>query len=220
VDLSVDRPDVLAEHSDEEELHCAEEVDADQQGRESELELVPEQELGDQVAHGHEQADDRDGETGHRREAERHLGVIGDAQHRHVVEAEEVVLRAAAVASRLHIRDLGPLVPEVADETAEIRVLLVRVPHQFDHVAVVEPESREVLDEFHIGRQRSDEAVVEPPRLAHQPRVAGAFLDADHDFVALFPLGNELWDELGRILEVGDDAHDGVASRLQESVER
>ena len=41
VDLGLDRPDVLTEDPDEEQLHAAEEVDADHQWRQAEIERVP-----------------------------------------------------------------------------------------------------------------------------------------------------------------------------------
>ena len=93
VDLRMDRADVLAEHPDEEELNCTEEVDSDQERRQAKLKLVPEHELGDEVPDRDEQADYGDGESRHRGEAERHLGVIGDTQHGDVVQGEEIILR-------------------------------------------------------------------------------------------------------------------------------
>jgi hypothetical protein len=54
VNLGVDGADVLAEYPDEEELHGPKEVDTDQEWCKAELQLVPEHELGYQVAEGHE----------------------------------------------------------------------------------------------------------------------------------------------------------------------
>ena len=56
MDLGVDRPDVLAEDADEEQLHGTEEIDADQERRDTHLELVPPDEFGDQVGECDEEA--------------------------------------------------------------------------------------------------------------------------------------------------------------------
>jgi hypothetical protein len=76
--------------------------------------------------------------------------VIGDAKHRHVVQAEEVVLGAASRAGRLHVVDLGTRIPEIADKTSEVRVLLVRAAELLDDFPVVETEPREVLDKLNV----------------------------------------------------------------------
>ena len=73
----------------------------------------------------------------------------------------------------LDVLDLGPLVSEVADEAAEIRVLLVGAPELLDDLAVVEAESREVVDELDVRREPADEPVVELPRARHAARIRG-----------------------------------------------
>ena len=55
-----------------------------------------------------------------------------------------------AFARRLHVVDLGPLVPEIADEPPEVGVLLVRAPELLDDLPVVQTEPREVVDELHV----------------------------------------------------------------------
>ena len=55
-DLRVDRADVFAEDADEEELHAAEEEQADDERGEAELEVVPEDELERDVDERDEQA--------------------------------------------------------------------------------------------------------------------------------------------------------------------
>ena len=146
----MDGADVLAEHADEEQLNRAEEVDPDDEGREPEVECVPPCQLQDEVDQGYREGQDREGEPSHRRDAQRHLGVVRDAQHGRVVEAEEVVLRLAPRPRRLHVVDHGPLVPEIADETAEVRVLLLRAAELLDDLAVVETEPGEVLHKLHV----------------------------------------------------------------------
>jgi len=61
------------EHPDEKELHGAKEVDADQQGRKPEFQLVPERELQDEVDDRDEKTEYGNHKPGHRRQAERHL---------------------------------------------------------------------------------------------------------------------------------------------------
>src|SRR4051812_12032821 len=117
----MDRPDVFAQYPDEEELNGTEEVNPDQQRGEAELELVPEHQLRHEVPDSHEQAYDRNHEAGHGCEPKRDLRMIGDPEHRHVIQTEEVVLRPTAAAGRLKIRDFSALIAEVADEATEVR---------------------------------------------------------------------------------------------------
>ena len=60
--------------------------------------LVPVKKLENQVAQRDAKADERDRETQHRREAQRHFRMIGDAEHRHVIEPVEIVARDAVFA--------------------------------------------------------------------------------------------------------------------------
>jgi hypothetical protein len=144
--------------------------------------------------------------------------VIGDSQHGDVVEAEETILGAAAGAGRLRILDFRSLIAEVADETPKVWILLVRAPELFNDLSVVEAESREVVDELHVGREPSNEPVVELSRPRHEPGVFVALFHPDYDLVAFPPFSDELGDELGGVLQVGDAAYDRVASRFKESV--
>lgn len=57
MDLGLDGADVFAEQAKEEQLHGTEEEDADQDRRRAQLEVLPEQQFGGEVAHGNQQAD-------------------------------------------------------------------------------------------------------------------------------------------------------------------
>ena len=150
MDLRVDRPNVLTEEANEEELHCAEEVDPDDQRGEPEVERVPPDQLQREVDDRDEQGQDREREPGHRGEAQGNLRVAGDAQHRHVVQREEVVLGDALVSGWLNVLDLGPRIPEVADQAPEVRVLLPRGSELLNDLAVIQPEARKVVHELDV----------------------------------------------------------------------
>ena len=75
-----------------------------------------------------------------------------DAQHRLVVECEEVVLSLAHESRRLVVLDDRHLVPEVAHETARIGILFVGAAEQLDNRTVVQAKAREVLHQFDIAR--------------------------------------------------------------------
>ena len=60
-----------------------------------------------------------------------------DAEHRHVVKAEEVVLGLAANPGWLVVVDDRHLIAEVADQTAEIGVLLLGQPELLDDFTVI-----------------------------------------------------------------------------------
>src|SRR5664280_16854 len=81
VHLGVDRADVLADNPDEEELHGAEEVDADQEWRQAELNLIPEHELRDEIPKSNKQAEHGDGKSCHGGDAKGHLRVVGNSEH-------------------------------------------------------------------------------------------------------------------------------------------
>ncbi len=114
------------------------------------MQLIPERELRNQVAEGDDQAEHGDGKACHGRKAEGHLRVIRDAQHRDVVETEKIVARVALGASWLVVSDFGTGVSEVADEAAEVRVLLVGSPELLDDFAIVQAEPGEIVDELHV----------------------------------------------------------------------
>src|SRR5450756_330141 len=218
VHLCVNGSYVLAEDADEEELHATEEVHADHERRQAEVEGVPHGQLEDEVDHGHEQGDDRQSEAGHGRQPQRHLGVVGDPQHGHIVERVEVVLGDAAAPRRLRIWDLDARIAEVADEAAEVGVRVVDLSELVHHHAVVQTEAGEVADQGDLA-EPVDEPVEEVAYEEHRPLLEALLLDADRDLVAGLPLGDEVADHLRRVLQVGDDADHGVAARGQQPVE-
>ena len=217
VDLRLDRADVLAEDADEQELHAAEEVDADEQRRQAKVERLPEHELQHEVDERDPQGQDREEKAGHHGQAQRYLGVVRDAEHGEVVQRVEVVLGDAVLALLLHVGDLDVLVAEVGDEPAEVRVRVVDLAQLVDHDPIVEAVAGEVLDERHVA-QTVDEPVVETAHEEHRALLEALLLHGDHDLVALFPLGDELGDQLRRVLQIGRDRADRVATRLQQSV--
>src|SRR5829696_280914 len=89
--LCPDRPDVLADDADEEELDRRDEEEADEDWGEAELELVPEQNLGYEIADGDEHREGSHREADHRRQSERHLRMMHDAEKCDVIEREEVL---------------------------------------------------------------------------------------------------------------------------------
>ena len=121
---------------------------------------------------------------------------------------------------RLHVRDLRPGVAEIGDHTSEVRILLVGGTKLLYDLAVVEAETCEVGDQDGVRRQARHEPVVEATDPGHEPRLTTADLDPDHDLEALAPFGDELRDELRRVLEVGDDPENGVAPCREKCVIR
>src|ERR1019366_3879066 len=114
VHARVDRPDVFAKDANEEELDGTEEKDADHYRSDSDGEVLPEQQLVNQVAQAYQEAQDRSAKSQHGRQAQRDLGETRDSEHRQVVKRVEVVLGKAALAGGLHERDLGDRKSEIA----------------------------------------------------------------------------------------------------------
>jgi len=56
----------------------------------------------EEVAHRHQQTEKRHSETHHRGQAQRHLAVIGNAEHGDIVKDVEIILREAPLAGWLH----------------------------------------------------------------------------------------------------------------------
>ena len=85
-------------------------------------------------------------EAGEGGEAERHLGVVDDAQHADVVEGVPVVLGDAELAGGLVVEELDGGQADLGDHAAEVGVGVVEGADEVDDLAVVEAEAGVVLD--------------------------------------------------------------------------
>lgn len=101
--LGVDRANILPHNPQEKELHRREEENTHDQRRQSQGEAAPEQQFIDKVENGDENAECRRDKAKHGGHTQRHLGVVGDAQHGHIVQGIKVIFGDAALASGLDI---------------------------------------------------------------------------------------------------------------------
>ena len=143
--------------------------------------------------------------------------MIGDAEHRQVPERIEVHFGYAAPPRRLRKRNQRALVPQIADQAADVWPRIIDAADVVDDAPVVQAESRHVPVEIDV-RQRGNDPVVPVAAQPEQRRVMGAGFLRQHDLAALFPLLHEFGQQLGRILQVGGHRDDGVAARLQEDM--
>lgn len=111
--------------------------------------------------------------------------------------------------------------PEAADgdHPPEVRVVVVEAPEGVDDPLVDELEFGHVHRDLDVG-EPADDPVVEPPGLPEEVSLLADLLDAPDDLIPLAPLGDELGDDLRRVLEVGrEEGDDGVPARLHQAVE-
>ena len=181
-------------------------------------ETRPEDELVHEVEDAGDKAHKSGNEAAEDDQAQRHLGKIGDAQHRQVVKRVEVIFGDAPLAAAFVIEDPGDGQSKLGNHAAEIRKGVAEVVADvLDYGAIVEPEAGKMLQHLDVG-EASHEPVVCRPYGEHKSALVGGVLDGRHDRKALFPLANHLGKELRRVLEVGREAPHGVALSLQQSV--
>jgi len=186
----VDGPDILAENADEEKLHRAEKEESDFERCQAEAETVPVKELENQVAEGDEQAQERDGEAEHGGQSEGHLRVIGNAEHRHVVEAVKVVAGDTAFPHRLAIGDFRDRKTDFGNQPAEIGIGIVDFRDNVDEAAVVEAEAGCVFVQLDFG-QAADDFIIEFADGEEDRRLLAFLFDGDDDEEAFLPLFDE-----------------------------
>src|ERR1700755_189995 len=103
LDNRMDRSDILPYDSERNELYRPEKEKSDHCWCQAKLELVPEDELGDQVAESSEQAEKSEDETPEDNKAKWNLGQVRDAEHRHVIQGVKVIFCNAAHAALLMV---------------------------------------------------------------------------------------------------------------------
>jgi len=216
--LGVDCPDILAQNSNRYQLHRAEKEDADDQGSDAHREAVPVQQLVGEVAESRQSAERGRHKPRKGDDAQRHLGEVGNAEHRHVVEGVEVVLALAALARGLIVEDLGVGKADLGDQAAEVRVGIVHGFDDVDYPAVIKPEAGEVFESLD-RRQMPDQPVIALANPEHDRVLLAGSLDGQDRREAVFPLSDEFGNELGRILEIRHDTDGGVARGLVERVQ-
>ena len=72
-------------------------------------------------------------------------------------------------AGGLNVGDFRPVVAEVADKPAEVRILLIGGAELLDDLPIVEAEAGEVPNQRHFRRHPGHHPVVETPDPRHQP---------------------------------------------------
>ena len=115
------------------------------------------------------------------------------------------------------VGNLQTVEADLGHHAAEVRIGVAHGADGLHHLAVVEPEAGEVLVGLNAA-QPVDPMVVLLAYPEHQAILFTAGLDADDNGVTVLPGLEHLRDHLRRVLEVGDDANDAVASGLQKGV--
>jgi len=217
-DEGMDGADVFADDAEGDELDGAKEEQAKYNGSDADGEIVPENELVNQVKHTGDEAEEGADEPDEDDEAEGHLGEVGDAQHREVVERVKVLARDAARSPVLVVFDSGYGKAQFSDDSAEIGVRIAKISsNSVDDRAIVEAESGEVLEDADVGEPR-DKAVIRGANTVHQAIFIAGFLDCSDDGGSVFPGADHVNEELRWVLEVGHKNSDGVALGLKKGV--
>lgn len=217
-DEGVDGADVFADDAEGDELDGAEEKESKDHRSDPDIEVGPEDQLVDEIKHSNQEAEKCRNEAGKDNKAQRHLGKIRDAQHGEVIEGIEVLAGDAAGAAVLVIVNCHHRKAQFGDHSAKIRVRIAKIGANFvDYGAIVEPKSSEMGHNSHICEPR-DQAVIGGAQAVHQPAFVAGVLDAGNDGGALLPGTDHVYEELGGVLEVGDEDADGVALGLEQGV--
>ncbi len=132
-------------------------------GARPKLNSVPEEQLGDEIPQREQEAQRRHPEPQHRRQPERDLRVIDDAEHGKVVQGIEVVARDPPLPERLAIRHRRRLIAQLPHQPAKVRVGIVELPELLDHHPVVQPEPGRLPHDLDV-RNPSQETVIGPPQ--------------------------------------------------------
>ena len=93
------------------------------------------------------------------------------------------------------------------------------ISYDVDKSLVKKTETCKILDMSYVS-DLSQELIILPSHESHERTFLCLILDAENDFVSLFPFMYQSWDELGRILEIRIQADHAVTHSLLESVNR
>src|SRR5450432_3570751 len=212
-----DGADVLADDAEAHQLHGSKKEDADHERGDAKFETVPEDKLVDQVKDGYEYGQEAGGHAGEGRHTEGNLGEVGNAEHRHIVERVPVIAGEASQASRLLENDLLVGETDLGNHAAEVWVRVFEALDDVADLAVIEAETGEVFVRFNI-RDAVHEAIVPGANPEHQAVFFAGLLEAEHHFKTALPILDHFFNELGRILQVRDQADNRIALGLIESV--
>jgi hypothetical protein len=183
----------------------------------AETEAVPVHQLVEQVAQAEAEAEHRHQEADHGREAQRHLRVVGEAEHRDIEQRVEIVLGETARAPGLHERHAGHRVADLGDLPAQVGIGILARTEMLNQDAIIEAEAGEVEQQVDV-RQPCHQLVVDLADEEEGGRFRTLVLHGGHGLPALFPKGDELLDGFRRILQVGGEEDHGIPRRLQDAM--
>jgi len=142
-----------------------------------------------------------------------------DSEHPDVVKGVPVIFRDTEFTARLVVVDLLVRKADLGKHSTEIGIRIAEGAHEFYHLTVIQTEACEVLEGLDAG-EPFGYAVVLLAQKEHERVLFAGALDAEHHVLTRFPLLDEGGYQVGGILEVSDDADDGVATGLKEGVDR
>jgi len=208
-----DAAEILADDAERHQLHAAEEQHHGQQAGIAGDRVAEHQRAYDQLQRV-EGREDRGGETQIGRDLQRPHGEAGDALQAEVPELPVVPLRRAGRARRTVIQHRDGREADPGKQPLHEAVLLAQRQQRIDGAAAHQPEIAGVRRQLHLAADALHQAVE-----GRGGRLLGPGFAFPHatlgigDVVALAPGGDEIGDDLGRVLEVGVDHHHRLRAR-------
>ena len=139
-----------------------------------------------------------------------------DAEHGQVIEGVGVVFGNPALPALLAERDRLDRKAQFAHQPAKIRLWISDLAHLVQHHPVIEPEARGVLDDRHLRDGVQDPVVELAQPMDQQIGLAHRFY-RQHNRIALLPGGQEVRDQLWRVLQVRRQVQGGIAPGLDDA---
>ena len=215
LDLVVDAPDVLADDPEGHELDAADQQDDEQQRRDAAL--VDAGVAGDDGQRQERERERAKTKPSDGRDLQRDVGERRDPVPREAHHPPQRELRRPAGAGVAVVLDDRGLEAHPRRHAAQEAVALAQPGQRVDDLAVEQPEVARVGLERDL-REPPHERVEAARGDELEARLAAAHPPlGDHHVDPLPPALHELRDDLGRVLQVAVDDHDGVAAGVVEA---
>ena len=215
LDLVVDTPDVLADDPDRDQLDPAQQQYRDRQR--AEAGEVGAEDPQDDHDRDRDECERRDHESEQRRELKRTVRERRNRIQREPQHLRDRVFRLSREATVTAVRDRGLAITDPDGHAAQEPIALAHRQQRIEGAAVEQPEVARVVLELDL--RQPVEQRVEPARGGElEARLAFSLLaDGIDDVTAGAPVVEHAGDELRRILKVGVEHHDRVATRMVEA---
>src|SRR5580698_1271518 len=142
-----------------------------------------------------------------------------DAKHGNIIKSIKIILRYPTFAPRLHIRNLNRIKADFANKTAKVRVRIIDLPDDLDHLPVIQTEPGEVLNQLDVSDSR-DRPIIRAANSEEQGRLFGFRFYANNNGRTFQPVPYKIPHQFRWILQIRHQQNHRIAFSLHQTIDR